>query len=166
MQTLSSRNVEIFDIDGNIIIQFTDKFINDNYFIRTIKGTQHHIVNNNILVNIKENKNMKFIDKITQDNNINNNIITLDLETMSTLENNEELMKVISCCIYDGVNKISFYLSDYNSSDQLLRDCIKSLMNNKYDGYKVYVHNLSRFDGIFLIKILASMNNTKLTPIN
>ena len=74
-------------------------------------------------------------------------------------------MKVISCCIYDGDNKLSFYLSDYKSSDDLLRNAIKSLTIEKYNNYKVYIHNLSSFDGIFLLRILATMDNTKLIPI-
>jgi len=105
---------------------------------------------------------MKFIDKIKLDTSINLNIITLDLETYSTLENNEEALKVISCCIYDGNNKLFFYLSDYSSSEELLRAAIKSLINEKYNNYKIYIHNLSRFDGIFLLSILATMKETKL----
>lgn len=89
----------------------------------------------------------------------------MDLEIISTLENNEEVLNVISCCIYDGNNKLFFYLSDYNSSDDLLKAVIKNIMLEKYDGYKVYVHNLSRFDGIFLLRILAQIPNSKLEII-
>jgi hypothetical protein len=34
---------------------------------------------------------------------------------------------------------------------------IKDLMIKKYDNYKVYIHNLARFDGIFLLRILANL---------
>jgi len=77
----------------------------------------------------------------------------------------DEQLAVISCCIYDGVNKMSFYLSDYNSSDDLLINAINSLLIDKYNNYKIYIHNLSSFDGIFLLRILAKLNNTKLIPI-
>jgi DNA polymerase family B len=38
-------------------------------------------------------------------------------------------------------------------------------MANKDNNYKIYIHNLSRFDGIFLLKILATLENRKLIPI-
>lgn len=63
------------------------------------------------------------------------------------------------------INKFTFYLSDYNSSDDLLKTAIKSLMIEKYNNYKVYIHNLSSFDGIFLLRILAKLENTKLISI-
>lgn len=165
IQTLSSRDITIFNENNNLILEFNDKFESENYFIRTIKNTHYHFKDDKIVLNIKENKNTKFISKVKQDNVINQNIITLDLETSSSIINNEEVLNVISACIYDGENKLSFYLSDYNSSDDMLRYCINYLMITKYNGYKVYIHNLSRFDGIFLIKILATMNNSKLIPI-
>ena len=38
------REVEIFDKLNNLILEFNDKFVKDNYFIRTIKNTQSHIM--------------------------------------------------------------------------------------------------------------------------
>lgn len=38
-------------------------------------------------------------------------------------------------------------------------------MIEKYNNYKVYIHNLSNFDGIFLLRILATMKDSKLIPI-
>ena len=54
LQTLSSRNVEIFNKNNKLIIQFTDKFENDSYFIRTIKDTQYHIRDNKNVVKIND----------------------------------------------------------------------------------------------------------------
>jgi hypothetical protein len=34
-------------------------------------------------------------------------------------------------------------------------------MTKKYDNYKIYIHNLSGFDGIFLLKILAELGIVK-----
>lgn len=58
----------------------------------------------------------------------------------------------------------SFYLADYNSSDAQLKAALKSLMEDKYNGYIVYLHNLSNFEGIFLIRILAELSS-KIKPI-
>jgi DNA polymerase type B, organellar and viral len=34
-------------------------------------------------------------------------------------------------------------------------------MIKKYDNYKIYIHNLARFDGIFLLRILANLGECK-----
>lgn len=66
--------------------------------------------------------------------------------------------------IYDGVKVNSFYLSDYKDSNELLEEAIISIMKRKYDGYRVYLHNLYKFEGIFLIKILNNLSD-KINPI-
>jgi DNA polymerase type B, organellar and viral len=38
---------------------------------------------------------------------------------------------------------------------------IKDLMVKKYDNYKVYIHNLAKFDAIFLLKILTKLGQVK-----
>jgi hypothetical protein len=43
----------------------------------------------------------------------------------------------------------------------MLTQAIKDLMVKKYDNYNVYIHNLSRFDGIFLLKILVGIGEVK-----
>jgi hypothetical protein len=39
----------------------------------------------------------------------------------------------------------------------MLTQAIKDVMCKKYDNYQIYIHNLARFDGIFLLKILANL---------
>lgn len=43
----------------------------------------------------------------------------------------------------------------------MLIQAIKDVMVKKYDNYKIYIHNLARFDGIFLLKILADLGTIK-----
>jgi len=43
----------------------------------------------------------------------------------------------------------------------MLIQAIKDLMIKKYDNHNVYIHNLSKFDGIFLLKILANLGQIK-----
>jgi len=68
-------------------------------------------------------------------------------------------------CFYDGKSSKSFYLSDYKDNQEMLLYAITSLLKRKYNGYKVYVHNLSNFDGIFILKFLSSIDNIKLFPV-
>jgi DNA polymerase type B, organellar and viral len=59
--------------------------------------------------------------------------------------------------IYDGNKLFSYYLTDFENSDIMLITAIKNIMIKEYDNYKVYIHNMSRFDAIFLIKILVNL---------
>jgi len=47
----------------------------------------------------------------------------------------------------------------------MMNVAIASILIKKYNNYKIYVHNLSNFDGIFLLKILASLKNCFIKPI-
>ena len=62
--------------------------------------------------------------------------------------------------IYDGVNISSFYLTDFKNPEEMLESAIVSLMLKKYHGYRLYLHNFSNFDGVFLLRILTKLNDT------
>ena len=61
---------------------------------------------------------------------------------------------------YNGYNKTSFYLTDFNSVESMLESAVLSIIS-KYNNYIVYIHNLSNFDGIFLLKILVKIGYLK-----
>jgi len=70
---------------------------------------------------------------------------------------------MIPYCIswYDGENNYTYYLSNYNSSEDMIINALRDLMIKKYDNYIIYIHNLSGFDAIFLLKILNELGNIK-----
>jgi Mg2+/Co2+ transporter CorB len=41
----------------------------------------------------------------------------------------------------------------------MIKKLISTLMNKKYNNYCIYSHNLSGFDGVFLLKHLISFVN-------
>jgi hypothetical protein len=45
----------------------------------------------------------------------------------------------------------------------MLIQAIKDIMIKKYDNYQIYIHNLAKFDGVFLLNILADIG--KIIPI-
>lgn len=99
-------------------------------------------------------KKVKFIKKSKP------NIITMDLETRILNEReNCEIQNVIPVClsIYDGYKKLSFFISDYKSSDKMLISAINSILISKYNKYIVILHNFSYFDGILIFKTLISL---------
>jgi len=50
---------------------------------------------------------------------------------------------------------------NHESSEEMIKICISELMIKKYDNYKIYIHNLAKFDGIFLLKILVELGKYK-----
>jgi hypothetical protein len=63
--------------------------------------------------------------------------------------------------VFDGEFNQSYILLDYKSSEHMIIHCIKDIMIKKYNNYQVYIHNMARFDGIFLLKILANLGICK-----
>jgi DNA polymerase type B, organellar and viral len=47
----------------------------------------------------------------------------------------------------------------------MLKSAIRFVMKPKYHNYKIYLHNFSFFDGIFLLKILSDLTNIQIKPI-
>jgi len=98
-----------------------------------------------------------------KDKKIINKFITLDIETR--IDNYEHVPYCI--CYFDGKKKYSFYVTDFSDYGEMLKTAIESLLKPKYSGYVIYAHNLSNFDGIFLLKTLTELadDKIKITPI-
>ena len=90
-------------------------------------------------------------------NKLLNNFLTLDIETF--VKNNILIPYCIS--IYDGNKGWSYFLSDFKIVEELIITALKSIMIRKYNGYNVYMHNMAKFDIIFLLKYLVKMGNVK-----
>jgi DNA polymerase type B, organellar and viral len=95
--------------------------------------------------------------------NITENFITMDFETR-IIKNNSGDTEVYCINLYDGYEKKSFYLLDYKDSESMLTSSIEYLMKRKYDNYKIYFHNFSYFDVIYLFKVLTKLSN-RVTPL-
>ena len=95
----------------------------------------------------------KFISKTKVSKNITNNFITLDIETF--IQDNTLIPYII--CFYDGKNSYAYWLGDYENVELMILDCLKSILVRKYNGYKIYIHNLAKFDIIFLLKYLVKV---------
>lgn len=154
---------QVFEVmsDNKVLFSFTDIFgENSNSFTRILKDKEFIYKNGELIVK-KLNRKTDFITKIKVDKQLSNKFITLDIET-KTMDN---VMVPYCVSIYDGSNFKSFYLTSYSNSDDMLSSAISYLLKRSYDGYKVYIHNLSHFDGIFLFRILSNYENSILTPV-
>lgn len=71
--------------------------------------------------------------------------------------------KMIPYCIsfYDGNNTWSMYIDHYINYEFMIKDAFIHLLTDKYNGYVLYGHFMSGFDGIFIMKILSELCEIK-----
>jgi len=150
-------------IGDKILLTFIDKMYNNNdlsSFTRELHEHTYIFIEGSLILKQKNIKNIKYLTKVIGASHISYKFASMDLETRTI----DGIMTPYAISIYDGKDKISFYLSDYPTSDEMLIAAISSLLRKKYDQYKIYIHNFSHFDSIFMIKVLSNMNLT-MSPI-
>jgi len=149
-----------------LVFEYKDFYIDNNTFKRVIdKRTYIYSRENDKqdynLSLLKIEKPARFIkinkkkDKVQKDK-----IITLDIETYKDRDGG---MHPYLISWFDGKKHHSYYLTDFKSSSLMIIKALTDLKRKKYDGYKIYIHNLAGFDGFYIIKELASLGF--LTPI-
>ena len=139
---------------GNTILEFKDEFISENKFVRILDNKKFYFENNKEILFLKEMKT-KFISKLKPLKNFKNKFICFDIETYIK----DSVLTVFCISIYDGENKNSFFLSDFKNSEELIISALKSIMIRKYNGYNIYIHNMAKFDIIFIMKYLVKLGS-------
>lgn len=144
-------------INGTTTFFFEDIFIgnNNDSFNRMVgNDITLHVQGGKVMFN-SYNQKVNFIEPIIQPKGKITKFITLDLET----RNISGVLKPYCISLYDG-NKIwSFYLSDYNNIDKMIKEALISLMKKQYNGWNVYIHNGSLFDCIFLLRYITEIGH-------
>lgn len=151
LKSENKNSIEIFK-NADLIIKFNDFKLNDNTFVRILDNKKFYFENNQQILFMKETKST-FISKLKKSNKLNNNFITLDIETY--IKNNVLIPYCIS--IFDGTKTYSYFLSDYKNVDDLIITALKSIFVRKYNRFNVYIHNMAKFDIIFLFKYLLKL---------
>jgi hypothetical protein len=155
---------EVEVLSNNIVIISFKDILNDvnnlKSFTRILKYQEYVFIDGKLIVK-KLVRKTSFLKTIKSHNKISNKFLTLDLETR-TIDN---IITPYCVSIYDGTKATSFYLSDYSNPEEMMKMAIVTLLNKKYDNHKVYIHNLSHFDGIFLLKVFSSLDNVNVKPI-
>jgi hypothetical protein len=86
-------------------------------------------------------------------NNVLKKFLTLDIETRVLINNT---MDPICISSYDGATYKSAYILDHLNSADMITKFINSLFEvYSKDNLVCYVHNLSNFDGVFILKHLS-----------
>jgi hypothetical protein len=158
-------NVTLELANKDVFLTFIDiqnkNFDSLNYFTRYIGPNEYYFQNGELLLRLNPKK-ISFLEGINLYKNkfgkkiipqIDNKFITLDIETQVF----NGIIRPILICIYDCLRYYNFYIPDYHSIDDMVNNALNILLNPKYDKYKIYVHNLSNFDGIFLMKYFINL---------
>jgi hypothetical protein len=162
---LLQYKINIYTSYGFHIISVIDTYINKNTFSRSIGNITNTIdmdnkTTKNTTIKVKLDPiNLKKDNKSLINLNISNpNIGTLDLETYV----HKGISRVYALGFYTKNNVNTFYINpDTLDSNELILNCIDSMLTSKYTGYTFYVHNLGRYDVVFLLKTLINANITQ-----
>lgn len=134
--------------------EFIDIVEGNDYtiFTRLIKN-QLIVYDNNKTVYIQNKLNVPYFKKLEKCESYIPQILTMDLETKEI----DGTMVAYCASIYDGEEAFSFYITDYNSSKEMLKASIEFLLKRKYHGHIIYIHNFSYFDAIFMLTVLSDL---------
>ena len=151
--------IQIF-INKTLINTVKDLFIDDNIEPNTF----HRYIENNkftykkgILQYKEITRKVQYIKQVSKTLYRSTDFITLDIETT----NSKGILKPVCISIYDGQNTKSFFIRDYPSELDMVKATFNYLSIRKYNYQKIFVHNLSNFDGVFLLKNLSSFTTVK-----
>jgi len=143
---------------GNIRLSWIDYKMdinNPDYFRRVIKKSTIYFLDGEIILRKKELPSKPF-KKLHKESKINNNFITLDIETITV----DRIIIPYLINAFDGTEHINSY---NNNEDELFKEFIEKLLSKIEFGSKtiIYAHNLSTFDGVFLLKHLFTFGEVK-----
>jgi len=166
--TVKNRN-------SNTLFTFTDT-LNNPYDLSDFKRVITEANGNKKTYLLKDGKVLLYFEKMNvgyikpkpKQSFVNPKILTLDFETrdVKTVDpdtGRDITIKVPICmCIYDGKNSFYFLFKDHNNwIRDLKRSLLNSIMKRKYNNYKIYIHNLSHFDSVFMIDVLSALGEVK-----
>ena len=132
--------------------------VNLNTFTRVIKNNEYRYLDGNIVLK-KIFRKCSYINPISKILYRTTTFLTLDIETRKDINTN--LLYPICISIHDGENTFSFFRNDYDSNSDMILEAFKVLNKRKYHNQKIYIHNLSNFDGVFLLKHLDNIGKVK-----
>jgi hypothetical protein len=169
IQSYSMENILSKDI---LKISFIDTLLCNNEgkfsFIREFSSQKYYYVDNDI--SYIENKyvfpNM-YVPGLEL--KLNDKIGVIDLETYGSDYNGLGDHSVLAGGWMVNNTKSSykelFYIEQNENESDLLIKLFESIFNKNLHKYTFYIHNMSRFDSVFILKVLARCNLYKITPM-
>jgi len=148
-------------IIGSSDLNWIDTKISDNLFKRDIGKSSNFFIDG-VRVLRKKELSAKPFTKLSTDKTLANNFVTMDIETIKL----ESKIKPYLICAYNGTDYISTYADESLNQKSLVSSFIYQLVTfftKDSNVLVVYAHNLSGFDGTFILKYLLEFG--KVEPI-
>lgn len=157
-------NIETLSFEGYKITSWID-VKTDFGFVRELNNTKYYYDNNNILFNLEIQYNQPKFPIYKLDTRLNDKIGTIDFETYgNNLGTGYHSVYAAGLAIKDKTEL--YYVGLNETSEQFINRFFSDiLINNNLNGYTIYVHNLGRFDSIFIIKSLVNNSKFSIVPI-
>jgi len=142
---------------GVLNLTWTDTKVSDDLIKREIKKSTIYFMDGEIVLR-KQILPARPFRRLQVDSKIVNNFYTMDIETIKV----DRQLTPYLICAYNGSDYISSYSKDQKT---LFNTFFKTLISKVQQGSKtlIYAHNLSGFDGIFILKQL--LNYGKVDPL-
>lgn len=158
-----TNNVNVVTFNGPKNIKWVDTLLHDNIIKREI-GKKVYYIKDGVNILIEKEVNAKLFRTVKKESKLDNTntFMTIDIETV--LRNKDHLPYLI-CGYYNGTYIHSF-AKDLKAihTFEMLTNFISQIITFNDLKY-VYAHNLSGFDGIFLLSALIKYPNSKVKPI-
>lgn len=145
--------------NNHLVFTFIDRCISDGQFERIIKVSDSKIkkliIKDEKIIWSEVKKKHKMLNSLKREGNVPDfNVLTFEIEYYL----NEENRYVPYLCGFYSLNYCqTYYLTDYCSYDEMLNAAIESILIPKLNGYRVYCHNLSKSDSLFLLPVLLKL---------
>ena len=168
---INQRIIEVFTIkninnienrigDPKFVVYDTPLNEDKTEFIRRINDFSLHIHNDKV---IKYEKKIMLPIIVYKDLSVdkhvrNSNIGVFDIETYYDIKKDKSFTYALGFKIFKGETKL-FYKKPDQSSNELIIECINSMLRRAYDKYTFYVHNLHGYDSIFVLSALLDYNS-------
>ena len=156
----SDRLVNNVTLLGASDLNWIDTFVSEGCFKREIQKSTIYFLDG-VEILRKQTLGAKPFRRLNVDKYLQKYIITMDLETIK--QNNKLIPYLI--CAYNGTDYITSYADSTLNQKLLFSNFFKGLLTffKKGGVLNVFAHNLSNFDGVFLLNHL--MEYGKLEPL-
>ena len=134
-------------------------------FIRELNKDKYYYDKNNCLINVEISYNQPKFPIYKYDTNLSEKIGTIDFETYGTnLGLGHHQVYAAGFSIKDKTEL--FYIEPLESGEQFINRFFHSiLLVHDLNGYTFYIHNLGRFDSVFIIKSLILNKDVTIVPV-
>jgi hypothetical protein len=148
------ENNKLFEIERWVDTIYVD-LVKDSKLVKRFCENSGHIIEfgEKEILKLDIQYNSKKLLESYKDIDKDNNIGSIDIETYNN-ENNEAIPYAIG--FRNDLKLNTYYINDFYNSDDMILKCISNMLAIENHNMKFYAHNMSEFDGIFILKALMN----------